>query len=304
MEFDLREHYSLLQALDEVGRVLYPQSWTGLEPWAAYSDDPKERAAEKAKVSERAKAAEALVEQARRDLRYAANEEEKAGAQERHDAAYKIFRREESCYQQFPTSFDSWQVNHDAWKRRLHAEGKLFEAFSARELMLLYRVDNEIPWDSWINQKGFRTYSNLSTVRVPHYVRSGPVVGDARDKSVSAEKPRRDPYRHAVFVRIDAFETWLYRHKWADAAFKNLPPEDQCRVVLVVLAAETPPNKKRLRGECEALCMTVTPDLAKNAFRKIWENTVPETWRTGGRPPEETVLHVSPNFWPPGKDIL
>ncbi|WP_373085290.1 hypothetical protein [Sneathiella sp.] len=40
LKFDLDSHYFLLQAFDRLGRHLYRNDWTGMEAFAAPSDDP------------------------------------------------------------------------------------------------------------------------------------------------------------------------------------------------------------------------------------------------------------------------
>lgn len=186
-DFDLRQHYLLLQALDEVGRALFGADWTGQEPWSKPCDDPTDIFNEKARV---------------------------------------------------------------------------------------------------------RVYANLSTIREPHYLRSGPVVADDRNASVTADNPQRDPIRHAAYVLRDEFELWLFGQPWAKQALLAKDREEQCSIHLRLLAVAAPKGKTPIRSDCVTWCEDKVPSLTKKEFENAWNSATPAHWHKAGRRKEETIWHI------------
>ncbi|MBD3676959.1 MAG: hypothetical protein HUJ27_00985 [Rhodobacteraceae bacterium] len=292
-EFNLRDHYFLLQALDEIGRALYPDTWVGSEPWATPRDDPKLIAEEKRKSAEKVRVADEEVEAARRDIRYATSADEKEAADQRFLSANAEFMRADTYYRHFPENFDRWIVSYEHHQRLEGAQQKLCEALTSGDVPLVYQGNKEAPVTSWNEQSGFRIFVNLSTMREPHWERKGPLVGSDSDSTITPDNPRRIPFRHAAFVRKDEFELWLYRQDWARKHLRQLGPDEQCRILLKILAWNTPSDKKRLRQECKELCLSTIEGLTGNQFRDAWRALAPDRWKEKSRPAEDAVLHIS-----------
>lgn len=283
-KFDLRSNISILQALDEVGRAMFPESWTGSEPWSFPCDDPKALKKEKSEVAQRVREFSAVVHSIQSEINSPENETAKSEAQKRFAFAHQDLKKEEDRYQHFPISFDSWDFAFDSFRRRLDAESRLLEAFGSGQIGINYQGGVDVHWDAWRLQKGFKVYFNLAMIRVPHHYRSNPIVSTDLDATVSPENPRREPIRHSAFVQRNEFEAWLYSHEWAAHADQRLQPEERCRLMLEKIVSQTPVGKKKTRDDYLREIQSKIPGFSERGFLQVWRQVVPPSWQQAGRP--------------------
>ena len=261
LRFDLSAYYSLLDVFDRTGRLMFPADWTGLEAWARDSKNPDAVKKNRARILADLDALQSEKAPYQNRMRLDLSDEE---AQEASDALGRLNAREATLkveLGQLPHVTDTWISDHAAYTRRIAVEKELSTAFLRQDLSALVGTQLVVPWKDWTKRAGFRVFYGLSMISIP--------PGESA--------LRRGP----AFVEKTAFKLWSERFETKEAQ-GDLTPSAKCRDWLK-MQVRTSPQKtltvKQYTEEAQALF----PGLSERAFLRVWAETVPASWREGGR---------------------
>lgn len=261
MRFDISGHYLLLQAFDRTGRKVFGGEWRGDEAFARDTEDPSGVSGERRNIQDRIKTLAASAEPHNAILASDADEEEHQAAS---DALHHINQELGQLKERLatlPHVTGSWLADHKAFKRRTDIESKLFEAFRSGDLDLQVGPNEIVQWRNWSRQPDFKVLFSISCVIVPRS---------------HAGQRRRGP----AFIQLAAFDKWLGRFAGAATGTEELTPEAQLEVWL---RNKIKQPKKLSKADYKAQAREEIPDLTERAFHRVWSNTVPKSWKQGGR---------------------
>lgn len=263
MRFDISGYYLLLQAFDLTGRRIFGSEWRGDEAFARDTEDPSSISHERRITQDRIKTLATSAAPYNAILASDADEEEH---QKASDALHYLNRETEQLKERLatlPHVTGSWLADHGAFKRRRDIEGKLFEAFRSGDLDLQVGPNEIVQWRNWSRQPDFKVLFSISCVIVPRS---------------HAGQRRRGP----AFIQRVAFNNWLNRFADAATGTHEFTPEGQLEVWLRDKVRRFKPkdfSKPVYRDQA----LEEIPGLSKRAFDRVWDNVVPDSWKSGGR---------------------
>ncbi|QUJ77345.1 hypothetical protein KDD17_04910 [Sulfitobacter albidus] len=260
IQFDLTTHYILSEAFFRVGLAMYPDTWSGLEQFAAPVSDIEAIKARKVALEDeyqrytRQARALALLDSSGLDHaefeKHMAQQENLANkALEARNNLHRIRGRYESKY-----------IDDATWQRRLAVENRLCTAFARNELTLICGASCDVIWKNWSQEKDFYISFVFSLIYAP------------RSKS-----GRR---KNTAHVRKDKFDIWYATQ--SDFSSDGIKRSKEDRIKSYFAAAtkshSAPPKKLAFTTE---LRDKFSPMSQREAARH-WDSFAPDSWKVAG----------------------
>lgn len=260
IQFDPTAHYILSEAFFHVGLALYPETWSGLEQFAAPVGDIEAIKARKAVLENdhrrytRQARALALIDsssldQAEFDAHMAQQENVSRKALEARNDLHRTRGLYENKF-----------IDDATWQRRVTVETRLRTAFAKNELTLICGASWDVIWDSWSQEKDFFLSFVFSLIYAPR-TKSG----------------RR---KNTAHIKKDAFDSWYEIQSDFSSDGIERSKEDRVRTYFAVASRTKPMPPKKAIFTTE-LRRAFSPMSQREAARH-WDNFAPDEWKVAG----------------------
>jgi hypothetical protein len=262
LRFDLSNFHSLFEAFDHTGRRLYGEVWQGDEAFARTTKNPEPTRLRRAAIVGELKEIDRQIQHHSQFMKeeFGAEEHQKAS-----DTLGQLYQKQAVLgleIKDLPHLTDFWIKDHEAFERRLVVESELTDGFKSKEMLLYMGPSTIVEWNSWAREKAFKVYFGLSMIRAPY--------GDFNSR-------RRGP----ALVKREEFAEWLKRFKTQPDHDQPLTSAASCERWLTEQITKDG-TKRHTKDEYRGMAIGKFPGLSARRFDRIWDATVPASWKAPG----------------------
>lgn len=261
LKFDLDKYHLLLQAFDRLGRHLYRNEWTGMEAFAAPSDDPDTLKEKHKELDDQLDAIglEMAGHRQRGGRLESGPEKEKIDQR-----LFKLQRQEQVLLNRksaLPSYRETMVANYDQYQRGQRVREILFAGFADKRIKAQFGLNLIIDWKIWRDFESFEVSIPLSLAAAPpEYSSHG---------------------RAAVFVSKGTFEQWLITlQPLVEGEPETLTKKDHA-IRLMATLVET--HRLMKKEDCWKEMEAKIPDITRNMFNDVWKIHAADHWKKQGR---------------------
>ena len=259
-QFDMQRLYILLEAFDRLGARIYGDQWTGMEPWATSPEASLALRQERQQASAEVKPVDAEIKTAQHAFDRAIDNDERNQASA---TLHKLREQKKPLSEKLdsiPDVSDAYIRDQAAFERRRETEAILRDGLKQGRIRLQFGPDMILDWRDWREAPRSRLYIALSMATVAERLSS----------------LRRAP----VFIDRTEFDAWLREIVPLNPDAQQPTPEELCAAFL---RAEIRKPKSKRRDEYLDEAMAKFPGLTHRGFKRVWDETVPASWKESGR---------------------
>ena len=260
-----RLNYTLTEAFEHVGDLLYGKDWSGHELLMTPRQDPTDFKQERLNTFTSLEEIDRTISELERFNRSTNGGSEAGQGESTLSELQAESALLQAKYSELPDADDGYEKKFKIYQRKLNAEKLLITALANGEIKAQVLGGPVIPKALWKGKDYFRYSLQLNLVRLP------------RDITSKRHQSARIP--------IGKFQEWLRLLKpFATPVDKKYLSETRCREFLREVSAEGVQRHKKDKYYCLAKEWGI-PDLARTTFNDVWkeEGLLPDSWKLPGR---------------------